>query len=51
MPAARPMTLPITPITSASATTEPPTCRLLAPTARSNASSRSRWATIIEKVL
>jgi hypothetical protein len=37
-------------MTSASATTDSRTCRREAPTARSSASSRVRWATRIEKV-
>ena len=39
------------PSTNASASTERRTCPRLAPTARSSASSRVRWATSIEKVL
>ena len=45
------MMLPMSPTTSASVTTERPTCARLAPIARSSASSRRRCATIIEKVL
>ena len=36
---------------NASARTERNTCRRLAPTMRSKASSRVRWPTVIEKVL
>ena len=39
------------PIASASLTTTPSTCRRVAPSARSIANSRIRWATVIEKVL
>jgi hypothetical protein len=39
------------PTAAASSITEPSTCRRLAPTARSRASSRVRWATMIENVL
>ncbi len=51
MPAPRPMMDAITPITAASVSTELMTCRRLAPIARIRASSRVRWATMIEKVL
>ncbi|UIJ35384.1 hypothetical protein LVQ62_03060 [Allobranchiibius sp. GilTou73] len=50
-PPTMPSTLPITPVNNASSSTDRRTCLRLAPTARSSASSRSRWATIIEKVL
>jgi hypothetical protein len=39
------------PMIDASNNTDRVTCRRLAPMARSNASSRNRWATIIENVL
>ena len=39
------------PIASASSSTEPSTCRRAAPTIRSSANSRVRWATVIESVL
>ena len=39
------------PITSASSTTERSTWRRVAPSIRSSASSRVRWATVIENVL
>ncbi len=39
------------PTASASSMTDRETCRRLAPTVRSNAISRVRWATSIEKVL
>ena len=40
-----------TPIASASSSTEPRTCRRVAPTIRSSPNSRERWATVIESVL
>ena len=50
-PSTRPSTAEMMPTTSASPSTAPRTCRRLAPSARSKASSRVRWATMIEKVL
>ena len=50
-PRPRPSVEPTTPTTNASSWTERITCRLEAPSARSSASSRLRWATRIEKVL
>ncbi|CAB4710572.1 unannotated protein [freshwater metagenome] len=50
-PNPRPTVDPKIPSTSASSCTERVTCRLEAPSARSSASSRERWATRIEKVL
>ena len=51
MPSPRPMVEPTAPRTNASTITIRVTCRLLAPSARSSASSRLRWATRIENVL
>ena len=51
MPTPRPAPDATTPITSDSPSTEPTTCGRLAPTARSNANSRNRCATMIENVL
>ena len=51
MPAASPMTEASRPMTTASISTEPITCRRLAPIARISASSRVRCATMIENVL
>ena len=51
MPATKPSTEARSPITNASTSTDPITCRRLAPTARSSAISRVRWATMIENVL
>ena len=42
---------PISPIISASSRTELSTCRRVAPSVRSSASSRERCATVIENVL
>ena len=50
-PATRPIAEATVPIASASTTTERSTWRLLAPSARSSASSRERCATVIESVL
>ncbi len=50
-PRPRPMVDPTRPTTNASSSTDPVTWRLDAPSARSRASSRLRWATRIEKVL
>ena len=50
-PARRPITDAITPTVSASPRTVVSTCRRIAPTVRSMANSRMRWATVIEKVL
>ena len=50
-PRPSPSVEPTTPTTNASSWTERITCRLDAPSARSSASSRLRWATRIEKVL
>ena len=49
-PAAIPTIEPASPIASASATTERSTWRLVAPSARSSASSRERWATVIDRL-
>ena len=51
MPAASPISDATVPIASASTTTERSTWRRVAPSARSNASSRERCATVIESVL
>ena len=51
IPAMRPNTDASNPVTNASTTTEVMTCPRLAPSARSNASSRVRCATMIENVL
>ena len=51
MPAAKPTSAPMSPTTNASRSTERVTCLRLAPIALSRANSRTRWATIIEKVL
>ena len=51
IPSPRPMVEPTAPSTRASTITIRVTWRLLAPRARSSASSRLRWATRIEKVL
>ena len=51
IPASMPATDATTPMTRDSPRTAAMTCRRLAPTARSRASSRSRWATMIENVL
>ena len=51
IPAAIPMAEASTPIASDSTTTERSTWRLLAPSVRSVASSRVRWAIVIESVL
>ena len=50
-PARMPTTEPITPIVSASSSTELSTWRRVAPSVRSSASSRERCATVIENVL
>ena len=50
-PAASPITDAMMPTTTASSSTEPSTCRLLAPSARSRPFSRVRCATVIENVL
>ena len=42
---------PSRPMVSASSSTELSTCRRVAPSVRSSASSRARWATVIENVL
>ena len=49
-PAAEPTVEASTPMTTASMSTEPIICRRLPPSARSNASSFVRWATMIENV-
>ena len=51
MPARRPTTDAITPMTSASPTTLVITCERVAPSVRIIPNSRTRWATVIEKVL
>ncbi len=51
IPASRPTTLAPNPISSASSTTELTIWRRFAPSVRSIANSRVRWATVIEKVL
>ncbi len=51
IPARIPRPEAITPIASASVTTIPSTWRRVAPSARTIANSRIRWATVIEKVL
>ena len=50
-PRPTPMAEATRPTVSASSITELSTCRRLAPRARSSASSRVRWATMIVKVL
>ena len=50
-PSASPSTDERSPTTKASAATDLVTCLPDAPSARSNASSRDRWATMIENVL
>ena len=50
-PSPSPSVEPMTPTTNASSSTDRVTCRFEAPSARSSASSRLRWATRIEKVL
>ncbi len=50
-PPARPASDPTSPISAASAITEPRIWPLEAPRVRSIANSRTRWATVIEKVL
>ena len=50
-PARMPTTEPTRPIVSASSSTEVSTWRRVAPSVRSSASSRARWATVIENVL
>ncbi len=50
-PSTSPMVAPTNPTIPASSWTASCTCRLLAPSARSRASSRTRWATSIVKVL
>ncbi len=50
-PASMPSTAPTTPTASASPVTSSRTWRRLAPSARSSANSRWRWATVIENVL
>jgi hypothetical protein len=50
-PAARPMAEETAPMMADSSSTERSTWRRLAPTARSMAISRMRWAMVIEKVL
>ena len=50
-PRPSPSTDDSSPTTNASAATERVTCFPDAPSARSSASSRDRWATMIEKVL
>ena len=50
-PSASPSTEESNPTTNASAATDRVTCLPEAPSARSNASSRDRWATMIENVL
>ena len=50
-PATMPTIEPIRPMVSASSSTELSTCRRVAPSVRSRASSRARWATVIENVL
>ena len=50
-PAARPTSEAIVPMARASTTTDRSTCRRVAPRARSSASSRERWATVIDSVL
>ena len=50
-PHSRPTSEARKPITSASPSTLRSTCRLVAPSVRSSASSRERWATVIENVL
>ncbi len=51
IPASSPTTAAIRPIAKASTTTEVMIWRRLAPSVRSIANSRVRWATVIEKVL
>ena len=51
MPATIPTAAATSPVTIASTTTDVITCRRLAPIARSSASSRERWATMIVNVL
>ena len=50
-PARMPTTEPTMPMVSASSITEVSTWRRVAPSVRSSASSRARWATVIENVL
>ena len=50
-PASNPITEASSPITAPSSTTERMTCRREAPSVRSVANSRERWATVIESVL
>ena len=50
-PTASPASEASSPIASASSSTEPRTCRRMAPTIRSSPNSRERWATVIESVL
>ena len=50
-PRPRPISDAASPISAASPRTERNTCRRLAPTTRSSASSRVRWPTVIENVL
>ena len=51
IPASTPTADASSPVTNASVTTEPRIWRRLAPSVRSIANSRVRWATVIEKVL
>jgi hypothetical protein len=51
MPTPAPTAVAARPITNASSTIERSTCRREAPMVRRSASSRARWATVIEKVL
>ena len=50
-PSPRPISDATSPVSAASPSTERNTCRRLAPTTRSSASSRVRWPTVIENVL
>jgi hypothetical protein len=50
-PAPSPISEATSPVSAASASTDPNTCRRLAPTMRSSASSRVRCPTVIENVL
>ena len=51
MPKPIPISEATSPISAASSSTERITCRRLAPSVRSIANSRIRWATVIEYVL
>ena len=50
-PSPSPISEAVKPVIAASPTTERNTCRRLAPTTRSSASSRVRWPTVMENVL